>query len=213
MPESSNGLTHTENSSNDISWKLGPRDFVLKNLKYIPWILVCGTIAVVLAWLKIRYSTPIYKVQSSMMINNQVGTNNKEDRFDALLMTPGSENLSNEIQILTSRPVLQRVINNINLTTRYYNIGKVRTSLLYPESPFSLEIIRPSKNLQDFGLTITILNEQQYKINKEPMTHVFGEMIDLMGNKITLVRDPRCEISKIIQLRYFIFLIRLQPWL
>ena len=69
-------------------------------------------------------------------------TGSKGDRFDALMMSPGSENLSNEIQILTSRPVLQRVIKNIHLTTRYYNIGKVRTSLLYPESPFSLEIIR-----------------------------------------------------------------------
>ncbi len=34
MPEASNGLTHPESNSNEISWKLGPRDFVLKNLKY-----------------------------------------------------------------------------------------------------------------------------------------------------------------------------------
>ena len=81
-------------------------------------------------------------VQSSMLINNQGSNGRKADRFDALFMSPGAENLSNEIQILTSRPVLQRVVNNIHLTTRYYNIGKVRTSILYPESPFRLEIIR-----------------------------------------------------------------------
>src|SRR5450432_3742437 len=112
MPESSNGLTHQESNSNDISWKLGPRDFVLKNIKYIPWIIICGVIALVLAWLKIRYSTPIYVVQSSMLINNQGPGGNKGDRFDALMMSPSSENLSNEIRILTSRPILQRVVNN-----------------------------------------------------------------------------------------------------
>ena len=113
MPEASNGLNHPEPNSNDISWKLGPRDFVLKNLKFIPWIIICGAIALVLAWLKIRYSTPIYMVKSSMLIKNQETSRGKGDRFDALLMTPGTENLSNEIQILTSRPVLQRVVNNI----------------------------------------------------------------------------------------------------
>ena len=91
---------------------------------------LCGVLALVLAWLNIRYTTPIYLVQSSMLIKNQESTGGKEDRFDALLMTPGTENLSNEIQILTSRPVLQRVVKNIHLATRYYNIGKVRTSLI-----------------------------------------------------------------------------------
>jgi len=194
MSEGSNGLTHSEQISNDVSWKLGPRDFVLKNLKYIPWIIICGTISIVLAWLNIRYSTPIFKVQSSMMINNQGNSGSKGDRFDALLMSPGSENLSNEIQILMSRPVLQRVINNIQLTTRYYNIGKVRTSLMYPESPVSLEILSPSKDPHNFGLNITILNDQQYRINKETTAHVFGEIIEVMGNKVTLVRDPRVDL-------------------
>src|SRR5450755_1401996 len=142
MSEPSNGLPHAESNSNEMSWKLGPRDFILKNLKYIPWIIICGAIALVLAYLKIRYSNPIYLVQSSMLINSSAGGSGRGgDRFDALMMTPGTENLYNEIQILSSRPVLQRVVKNINISTRYYNIGKVRTSLLYPETPFSLEII------------------------------------------------------------------------
>ncbi len=44
MPEASNGLNHPEQNSNDISWKLGPREFVLKNLKFIPWVIICGVI-------------------------------------------------------------------------------------------------------------------------------------------------------------------------
>src|ERR1700712_5930416 len=141
MSDSSNGLTIPESRSNDISWKLGPRDFVLKNLKFIPWILICAAIALLLAWLKIRYSTPTYVVQSSMLIRNKASNSGKGDRFDALMMSPGSENLNNEIRILTSRPVLQRVVRNIKLLTRYYNIGKVRTTLLFPEAPFSLEFV------------------------------------------------------------------------
>ena len=93
MSEASNGLANPQTVSNEMSWKLGPRDFLLKNLKYIPWIIICGALALVLAYLKIRYSTPIYFVQSSMLINNTGSGGGKEDRFDALMMTPGTENL------------------------------------------------------------------------------------------------------------------------
>src|SRR5579864_2706878 len=100
MPEASNGLNIPESNPNDISWKLGPRDFVLKNLKFIPWILICAAIAFVLAWLKIRYSTPIFSVNSSMLINNQGSSGGKGDRFEEMMSSPGAENLSNEIRIL-----------------------------------------------------------------------------------------------------------------
>ncbi|MEJ0081036.1 MAG: polysaccharide biosynthesis tyrosine autokinase [Puia sp.] len=163
---------------------------MLKNLKYIPWIIICGAIALVLAYLKIRYATPIYTVQSSMMIKNQESIGGKGDRFDALMMSPGSENLSNEIRILTSRPVLKRVINSIHLTTRYYNIGKVRTTLLFPESPFSVEFIDRRMLEMNLDLQITILNDQHFIIGKEPKSHLFGEILNLRGNKVVLVRNP-----------------------
>src|SRR5450432_368404 len=188
MSETSNGLSHPESNLNEISWKLGPRDFVLKNLKFIPWILIGGAVGLLLAYLKIRYTTPIYSVQSSMLINNQGGSSNKTDRFDALMMTPGSDNLSNETQILTSRPVLQRVVKNLGLTTRYYNIGKVRTSILYPESIFSMEILKENPHIRGFALQITILNDREFVIGKETKRHLFGEILEISGNSIILTR-------------------------
>ncbi len=188
MPEATNGLSQSETNQQEFAKKLGPRDFILKNLKYIPWIIICGGITLVLAYLKIRYSTPIYLVQSSMVINNSSG-GGRGDRFDALMMTPGTENLINEIRILSSRPVLQRVVRNIHIKTRYYNIGKVRTSMLYPSTPFTLEMIESNEYEEEFGLQITILNEQQYKIGKETREHVFGEILTVSGRKFTLVRN------------------------
>ena len=194
MIESTNGLAHQADQSNDVSWKLGPRDFVLKNIKYIPWIILSALVAVTLAYLKIRYSTPIYVVQSSMLISNQ-GGGGKEDRFDALLMTPGTENLSNEMRILTSRPVLQRVVNSLHLYTRYFNIGKVRTTLLYPESPFSIEFINRGDELSSLELQITIVNDQQFKIGKENKVHEFGEILNIGGRKIVLLRDLKVDLK------------------
>ncbi len=195
MLEATNGLSQGESVLKDFASKLGPRDFVLKNLKYIPWIIISGAIAFVLAYLKIRYTTPIFLVQSSMVINNS-SSGIRGDRFDAMMMAPGTENLSNETRILSSRPVLQRVVRNIHIKTRYYNIGKVRTSLLYPVSPFTLEMISNGESPdENFRLQITIINDQQFKIGKETRTHEFGEILNMAGKKFTLIRDPNVDLK------------------
>jgi len=181
--------------THEVSWKLGPRDFVLKNIKYIPWIILSAIVALTLAFLKIRYSTPIYLVQSSMLISNQGQGGDKGDRFDALLMSPGSENLTNEMRILTSRPVLQRVVNSLHLHTRYYNIGKVRTTMLYPESPFTMEYLTPGNENSNIGLQITIINGHQFKIGKDNKNHEFGEILNVGTNKVVLLRDPTVDLS------------------
>ena len=91
-------------------------------------------------------------------------------------MSPGSDNLSNEIQILTSRPVLQRVVKNIHFATRYYNIGKVRTSYVYPETPFSVELLIGTEGR--FWLeVIAIINENQFTIGKDPTVQFWRNFI------------------------------------
>jgi len=72
MPESTNNFQSLNPEAN-ISWKLGPRDFVFKYIKFAPWILFCALIGLILAYVKLRYEIKIYAVQSSMLINSGRG--------------------------------------------------------------------------------------------------------------------------------------------
>src|SRR6185312_431088 len=193
MSEASNGLNNLDPNSNQISWKLGPRDFVLKNIKYIPWIIIGALIGFALAFINIRYSTSIYRVQSSMLIKNDE-SNARTDRFDALFMSPNTMNLSNEVELLSSRPVLERVIRNMKFLTRYYNIGKIRTSLLYPSSPFKLQIIDSPPN-QSLNIHVTILNENQFNLGKESKTLNFGEPFMVGASKVALFRNTEMRLK------------------
>src|ERR1700690_2012889 len=109
MPELSNGNEQNNISNTELSWKIGPREFIFKYLKFIPWVIICSAIALVLGWLKIRYTTNIFPVQASMLIKDDPKSPGKDQRLDQMFLDQGSSNLSNEIQILKSRPVLQRV--------------------------------------------------------------------------------------------------------
>src|ERR1700688_4343140 len=140
MPEQNNGNEQNNFSNTEMTWKIGPREFIFKYLKFIPWIILCSIIAYVLGWLKIRYTTNIFPVQASMLIKDDNKGAGGDQRLDAMILNQKSSNLSNEIQILKSRPVLRRVARDLGLQIRYYNKGKVRASLTYPHAPVRLEI-------------------------------------------------------------------------
>ena len=192
MSETSNGINNLDHS-NELSWKLGPRDFVLKNIKHIPWIIAGGLIGFILAYINIRYATSIYKVQSSLMIKNDE-SNAKTDRFDELFISPNSINLINEIQLLSSRPVIERVVKNMHFQTRYYNIGKVRTSLLYPTCAFDLEIQDLPHPEQGFEMLVTIRDEYQFTLANNPKIHHFGEAFMIGENRVALMRNTNIPL-------------------
>ncbi len=108
MPELVNGNDENKFSNTEMSWKIGPREFIFKYLKFIPWIILCSVIAYVLGWLKIRYTTNIYPVQASMLIKDEDKRQGGDERFDEMFLSQKSANLNNEIQILKSRPVIAK---------------------------------------------------------------------------------------------------------
>ena len=48
---------------------------------------------------------------------------------------------------------------------------------------------------EEFGMQITILNDQQFRIGKEAATHEFGEILDVKSKKIILIRDPGVNLK------------------
>ena len=197
MTEATNGLNYPELGAPTSSMKLAPREFIFKYLKYLPWVIICVIAGLVIAYLKIRYSIPIYHVESSMLIKNDKGKNMGDDKFDELFFNQQNVNLSNETQILKSRIVLRRVAQNLDFQIRYQNKGKIRSTLCYPDAPVSLQILHVADSTVGFGLNITVLDDDQFMLGNKPgKKMVFGEVFEIGGNRCILFRNHYLSIRK-----------------
>ncbi|MDH7463650.1 polysaccharide biosynthesis tyrosine autokinase [Chitinophagaceae bacterium 26-R-25] len=158
---------------------LNIKDFILKYLKYLPWILLCGIIGLVIAYTKLRYTVPLYSARSSMLIqNNQLGggSASSDSKLGALFMNPsGGMNLNNEMLILQSKPMLKRVVQNLNLQTQYYSVGNVKSSLLYRNNPIELVPLDTAYANTTFALDIQVVDRNSFTINNDPKKHAFGQ--------------------------------------
>jgi tyrosine-protein kinase Etk/Wzc len=214
MPEQNKEITSVSNlfGSPDNKISLGPREFIARYIRYLPWVVLCTIIFLIGAYIKVRYSTPIYKVQSSLLIKNENGQggggSGKEISFNELFMNQGAINLSNEIQILRSRPVLQRVARDLNLQKLYYNKGSIRSSLQYGNYPFELEILKMTDSSAGFGFQVNILNDTQFLVNESKTRIAFGQSFQVGNNLCVLNRNLN---ESLFQYQIRIFLVNWQP--
>jgi len=193
MPENSNGLNDVESNIRiNKSWVTGPKEFIFKYLRYLPLVILSASLFLFLAYIKIRYTTPIFRVQSSLLIKSDANSNpslSKDERFQELFMASDAMNLSNEIEVLRSRPVLQRVTRDLDLQTSYYGKGNVRSSLLYPFTPILLKILQADDPNKGFSCKVTLQEGNKYLLNENKKPVQFGDTIQGDGIKFMFLKS------------------------
>ena len=183
-------------------WVDGPKDFIFKYLHYIPLLLVSVFFCLMIAYIKVRYTPPIFRVQASLLIQNDNGTTGnssngggaKDERFEELFLTRDALNLSNEIEILKSTPVLQRVARDLSLQAAYYSRGNVRTSLIYPTFPFTLNILNKPDMTKGIDFTINLLSADRYTIDEGKTVYHFGDTLSVGDDRVQLIRHSETNI-------------------
>ena len=124
----------TKNNSNEINI----REELEKYLKYWPWFLLCVVLAMGLAYLKLRQTTPIYSTTATIIIKDGSSQNSEMAAFAELGIFDGmnSNSIENEIGILRSRRLMKSVVKELDINIRYFDVDQLRSPELYLKSPF-----------------------------------------------------------------------------
>src|SRR5688572_8504958 len=117
-----------------------PREHIVRYIRYLPWLVISIAIMLVAAYIKLRYSIPIYNVSGKLLVSAQMlGGGN--DKFDDIFSMQGNDKITDQIEIIKSRSMASRVIRSLGLQKQVYNKGKVLTSTIYDKDvPFNFEI-------------------------------------------------------------------------
>lgn len=173
------------------------KEIIAKYLKYLPWIVLCAILGGILAYIKVRYIVPQYSAHSSLLIqgNNAMSAvaGGSDNKLGSLFMAGGSINLSNEIQILQSRPLLRRVAKNLSLNTKYYAVGNVKSTLFYNNSPLKLVILDSWPESDGFSMEIQAKDNQTFTIGSN-VIYTFNQPFSYNNHRFQLFRIG--EISK-----------------
>ena len=187
------------NEFNEQNDSLDIREEIGKYLRHWKLFLLSAIFFLAAAYFKLRYSTPLYSVSSSILIkdNKNAGISTELAAFEDLGIVGGmsANNPDNEIEILKSRNILGKVIDSLQLNVSYFTEGRVNTSEMYKEnSPifFVKTGVFNKKNSNSFIVKIVdSLNYEFVGIDGDLISsHAFGESVTI-NNEIFIVESNK----------------------
>jgi capsular exopolysaccharide synthesis family protein len=157
---------------------LSIKDMFFKYVRFLPVFLLSLALTLFGAWVYLRYATPIFRSSGTLEINdeNQSGNNVDDPKLNQLTMNTGTGNIQNEIQVLRSKPLMERVVNALNLQVSYKAIGKIKSPDIYKQGPFLLQVFELYDSSKSFSLGIKFLNDSVFSVDDEKENFHFGEL-------------------------------------
>lgn len=103
-----------------------PTDYkaiLFEYLMYWPWFVACLILCLIGAWGYLRYQTPVYNVNATVLIKQddkgKGSANSPLATMQDLGMLSMASNFDNEMEILRSRTLIKKVVNTLGLNIRY----------------------------------------------------------------------------------------------
>jgi tyrosine-protein kinase Etk/Wzc len=173
--------------------ELTPGFSLARYLRYWYLFAIGLSIAVVGAFLYLRYSTPLYSISSMILIKDKRDTSQqtRNEQFDYVNNESSAKNLDNEMIMLKSVSLMQRVLAELSMNTSYYVKGKVRTQEIYQGTlPFKLIISQLDSTAFGKSITISLKDNSSFTL-EEPgqaaTTLNFGQLIRRPYGQFTIV--------------------------
>ncbi|NVK51714.1 MAG: polysaccharide biosynthesis tyrosine autokinase [Flavobacteriaceae bacterium] len=136
------------------------REEIEKYLIHWKWFVLGVFLAIVGAFLYLRYTTPQYAVKTAILIKDDKkgGVSTEIETFKDLGILGGSnQNVDNEIEIIKSRSIIGKALKNLKLNINYITSGRIKESEVYKKSPILVDFMNADSLLYDVDTTFTIL--------------------------------------------------------
>lgn len=131
-------------------------EILLRYVRYWKWFVFGIIVALSSLYVYIRYTTPVYKVSSSIVLK-EAGKQSSQPIIGGMesiqLGALGAvSNIENEIYILQSRSIIRNVINRLNLHTSYIVEGRIKSTDQYKNSPVEVSMSQEQLNMLDSNI-------------------------------------------------------------
>ena len=129
------------------------------------WYLfaIAVAVALVIGFIINRYSTRVYQTSGTVLIKDE------KNRYDATsIMTSmnfgNMQNIDNEIAILRSYTLTERVVKKMGIEVSYFEKGRLSSTEMYKTSPFQVEFERSVPQAVGLTYEMTMSDEGNIKL-------------------------------------------------
>ncbi|QKZ15438.1 GumC family protein [Spirosoma sp. KUDC1026] len=187
---------YTPYQAYDIEPQVNIRAMLMRYVRNWPWFIAALVVAVGAAYVYLLYQAPVYKVQASLLIKDEKKGMAGESLMKEMDIFTDSKVVENEVEILKSYTLMNRVVNSMGLDVKYYHPSSTIDKEIYGESPIRLLLEKPNSLVYAEKLTcefkgpqIVSLNGKDYPIDQSIKTP-YGQLRIFAKKPLTAKTEP-----------------------
>ncbi len=173
-------------------------------MQHWKWFVLSIILCVAAAIFFVRYSTPIYKASSTILVKDdrKGGLQSELTAFSDLGMMGGvKSNVDNEIEVIKSRTIVEKAVKALNFNISYYSDGRVRGFEIYKNKPISVTFVetQPSFYQQSRSFQLKSKSKTQFQLlSAEGVvigTYKYGELLSMDYAKMLVINHDNSASS------------------
>jgi capsular exopolysaccharide synthesis family protein len=160
--------------------------------------------ALAVAYLINRYTTRVYPVRASIIIRESEENAGAKFLYNNELISP-YRNFYNELYIMRSYPLLQKVVEELSFDVSYYRVGNIKTTEFYENDfPIQIKPVKGAKlpfgrslNLEihhDLSFSLELLFDEEKAHNQKFENLHFHDTVRVNGYAFTVAANG--DVSK-----------------
>jgi len=143
---------------------LSVKDILKKYIAYWPVFILSLGIFIGGAILYLRKATPKYIASALILVKGEKKSTSQEDLISTALVATKSSNMENELQLMRSSGLMERIVLENQFNISYFILGRVKSSDIYLEAPFRLIVQKIKDSSKGFAVIVKSLNSTGVKI-------------------------------------------------
>ena len=112
-------------------------------LQYWLWFATAVFLCLLIAFLYLRYATPVYQINSKILIKDDKSSpsGDQQDLLSQLDIFNTQNNVNNEKEVLQTHYLIKKVVDEMQLNVSCFAVGSIKSTELYKKSPFQVKLI------------------------------------------------------------------------
>lgn len=132
------------------------------------WLITIITIVFTLLAIALAYFAPdTYQTSTTVEVQIDTKTIQNTDRMAQALATPDT-NIENELEIIQSRLIIDKALEDISIGTRYFTKRQAKTVELYKSSPFVVNVEFMIPSVQYYTFQLYPMGNEKFRLVVEP---------------------------------------------
>jgi len=183
------------------------REELDKYLRFWPYFIASVFACLVVAFLYLQYTTPVYQSTATIIIEDDEkgGSIPGMEAFEGLglLGGMGGSGIENEMGILRSKQLITDVAKELQLNIRYFFEGDIRTIEVYANKPIEVQILKQDDQKLIEPLTFRFTEKEGANFlltgddTGEEIEGSYGKPVDLDFSTLIITERPKLENSTV----------------